>query len=321
MEQTEVTEPSSEIRRELAEVAAIAAGAAMQHGLGKDVINIDEMQLLRRDTIGKEVADIAIQKRLVHSEDIEQIPLTVINEVAILAASKAIQKGLSELQAISEDKMEEIRTVAIKAAEAAIQHGYAHDRPDSQSLRTLSDISKSAAEAALRKSRDASVDEELSENYLRAAREAAQFAIDHKLIDRPDPPYELVSEVARLAAGAAIQRGLGAELANERSIDERKEFLADVARNAAGFAIRKGLGAEVVPNRRMGYELAVLAASAAIRRQEQAQDFQMRVDPQQMAQVAWQAAREAVRLGYGHDESDVMEMPSTPPVADMITKD
>lgn len=320
MEVAEAAEPSTEVRRALAEVAAIAAGAAMQHGLGEDVTNIDELQLHRRDSIGKEAADIAIRKGLVLPEDLEQIPLSLVNEVAILAASTAIQRGATEGESIPMTRMEEFRNVAINAAEAAIQHGYASDQPDSQSLRVLSAISRSAAEAALRRSGEEAPDEELAENYLRAAREAAQFAIDHNLIDRPAPPYELVSEVARLAAGAAIQRGLGAELANERSIEERREFLAEIARSAASFAIQRGLGAEQVPNRRMGYELAVLAASVAIRRQEQGREIQRRVDPQQIAQVARRAAQEAVRLGYGHDESDVMEMPSTPPLTDMISK-
>ena len=268
--------------------------------------------------MAEEAADAAIQRKLVPDERHDPT-LDDLAEVARHAASAAIQKLLAaEDRAVHDAEHDhERQKVATLVASAALQQGHGFERPSVSTLRTLSDISKSAAEAALKKTakRPADVDE----NDFKTAQEVAQFAIDHQLIDHPEPPSELVAEVARMAAGAAIQRGLADEAVAEGQMTERKGFLATVARNAASFAIQRGLGAEVVPNRRRAYELAVLAASAAMRRQEQIAEERHRVHPNQIAEVARQAAQEAVRLGYGHDESDVMVMPKTPPAEDNIS--
>ena len=269
-------------------------------------------------SLAEEAADAAIQKKLVPDERHDPT-LTDLAEVARHAASAAIQKHLAVEDRETQNEAHDLerQKVAALAAGAALQHGHGTERPSASSLRTLSDISKSAANAALQKS--GSVPADVDEGHFRSAQEAAQFAIEHQLIDHPEPPTELVAEVARMAAAAAIQRGLADEASAEGKVEERKEFLAEIARQAAGFAIQRGLGAEVVPDRRRGYELAVLAASAALRRQEQIADANRRVHPAQIAEVARQAAHEAVRLGYGHDESDLMVMPKTPPLADQIT--
>lgn len=258
-------------------------------------------------------ASAAIGKKLVPDERHDPT-LRDVAEMARMAASAAIQKRLAE---DSDLKKEERQRLATMAARAALQHGLDPDRLNATKLHSLSSISKSAAEAALKKV--ASRPADIAESDFLAAHEATQFAIDHNLIDHHEPPTELVAEVARMAAAAAIQRGLEDEVIPEQANLERKEFLANIARNAAGFAIRRGHGAEGVPNRRRAYELAVLAASAALRRQEQREEEQQRFPPAQLAEVANRAAREAVRLGFGQDEAELMITPKTPPAADNVT--
>lgn len=264
--------------------------------------------------MAEEAADAAIGRKLVPDER-KDPTLQDVAEVARQAASAAIKKLLAveDREMHDEAHDHERQKLATMAASAALQQGHNTEQPSAGSLRTLSSISKSAAEAALKKTGD------VDEGDLRAAQEAAQFAIENHLIDHPEPPTELVAEVARLAAAAAIQRGLEDEVVTEHTIAERKERLAAIARDVAGFAIQKGLGAEVVPNRRRAYELAVLAASVAMRRREQRQEEPERIPPAQLAEVAIRAAREAVRLGYGQDEADVNMTPKTPPAADHIT--
>lgn len=300
----------------LKELSIRAASSAMQHHFGEEAIQAEMLQ--RVGSLAHEAADAAIDKKLVPDERHDPT-LQDVAEVARQAASAAIQKLLAveDREMHDEAHDHERQKVAMMAASAALQHGHDTEQPNASSLRTLSSISKSAAEAALKKV--GTPPEDVDEGHFRDAQEAAQFAIDHNLIDHPEPPTELVAEVARMAAAAAIQRGLEDEVVTENRIAERKELLASMARDVASFAIQKGLGAEVVPNRKRAYELAVLAASAAMRRQEQRQEEPERIPPAQLAEVAIRAAREAVRLGYGVDEAEVMMTPTTPPAADHIS--
>lgn len=238
--------------------------------------------------LGQQVADLAISKKLV-PDDRNDPTLKSIASIARQAASSAIQKLL-----------------AVEDRETLDE---AHNK---QRL----EIAKLAAAAATQKLNASSG---VTEGHLVEARETAQFAIDHNLIVYPEPPNELVSQVARLAAAAAIQRGLEDEVVPEVTLAQRKDFLASVARDAASFAIRRGLGAEVRPNRKRAYELAVLAASSAVRRQEQRREEDQRVPPALLAEVAVRAAQEAIRLGFGRDQADIAEMPQTPPAEDIKT--
>lgn len=299
----------------LKELSILAASSAMQHHFGEEAVPSHMLQKV--SSLAEEAADAAIGRKLVPDERRDPT-LQDVAEVARQAASAAIKKLLAvedrEMHDAAHDH--ERQKLATMAASAALQHGHDTEQPNASSLRTLSSISKSAAEAALKKT---GTPEDVDEGHYRDAQAAAQFAIENHLIDHPEPPTELVAEVARLAAAAAIQRGLEDEVVTEHTIAERKERLAAIARDVAGFAIQKGLGAEVVPNRRRAYELAVLAASVAMRRREQRQEEPERIPPAQLAEVAIRAAREAVRLGYGQDEADVNMTPKTPPAADNIT--
>jgi len=312
------TEPemTEKQKTQMKELSILAASSAMQHHFGEEAIQSD--MLKKVCNLAHEAADAAIDKKLVPDERHDPT-LQDVAEVARQAASAAIQKLLAVEDREMHDALhdQERQKVAMLAASAALQHGHDTERPNASSLKTLSSISKSAAEAALKKV--GTPPEDIDEGHFRDAQEAAQFAIDHNLIDHPEPPMELVAEVARMAAAAAIQRGLEDETVTENRIAERKEILASIARDVASFAIQKGLGAEVVPNRKRAYELAVLAASAAMRRQEQRQEEPERIPPAQLAEVAIRAAREAVRLGYGVDEAEAMLTPKTPPAADHIT--
>eukprot|EP00210_Caulerpa_lentillifera_P002130 g2044.t1 len=243
MEVVESKEPSNEIRRELAEVAAIAAGAAMQHGLGKDVLSVDEMQLYRRDSIGHEVAEIAVKKGLVRPEDVGQIPLSVVNEIATLAASSAISKGTPGNEELPSEKMEEARQLAMKAAEAAIQRKLVPD-------------------------------------------------------ERKDPTLADLAAISRRAAGAAVQKGLPEEdqtLKDEKHEHQRQEL----AQLAAGAAIQQGYGTDR-PDPTTLRTISNISKSAA--------------------EAAAKKQSSSTTLTIGHD-TDAMEVPRTPPVPDMISKE
>ena len=133
---------TEERKHQRAELAARVAGAAIQHGLGEDVgeTEVDPGFLQKRNSVAKEVAEVAVKKGLIKGEDLAPVTFAQLHAVALDAASSAIQKGMARDECepeATEAQKSRLQELSILAASSAMQHHFGEDTVDTSALKKV----------------------------------------------------------------------------------------------------------------------------------------------------------------------------------------